>query len=59
MSKTGNGNYNTEYTTKHSTVCFDVDINGSGKVCLSFNFSLVYQFSWPNGNGSGFAKQGS
>ena len=50
--------YNTEYTTKPSVACYDVDINSKIKVWLSFNLSIVYQISWPNGNGSGFAIQG-
>ena len=41
--------YNTEYTTKHSTKCYDVDIKSTWKIWLSFNKSKVYQFSWPNG----------
>ena len=34
--------YNTEYKTKHSAMCYDTDINYTGKTWLSFNLSLVY-----------------
>ena len=49
--------YNTEYTTKHSAVCYDIAMNSTSKTWLSFNLSIVYQIWWPNGNGSGLAIQ--
>ena len=51
--------YNTEHITKHSAMCYDEDINSTGKPLLSSNLSIVYQVSWPNSYGGGFSIQGS
>ena len=36
-------NYNAEYTMKHSAACYDVAINSTSKIRLSFNLAIVYQ----------------
>ena len=46
--------YNTEYMTKHSAACCDLEINNTGKTWLSFHLSIVYQVSWPNDNSNDF-----
>ena len=50
--------YNTEYNTKHSVACYDVNITSKTKSLFSFNLSIVYQISLPNGSGSGFTIHG-
>ena len=35
--------YNTEYTRKHSAMCYHEELNSTGKTWLSFNTSIVYQ----------------
>ena len=35
----------------NSVACYDVDLNTTAKTWLSFNLSIVYQVSWPNGYG--------
>ena len=48
--------YNTEYTPKHSSTCYNAHIlvNSTGKTWSSLNLSTVYQVSWPNGYDGGF-----
>ena len=41
--------YNTEYTTKHSTMCHELDINSTGKTWSIFNLSIL-QLEEPHAN---------